>query len=35
VAAKDLARWILESGLDARLSLQIHKVVWGPDVRGV
>jgi 7-carboxy-7-deazaguanine synthase len=35
VAAKDLARWLLESGLDARLSLQIHKVVWGPDVRGV
>jgi 7-carboxy-7-deazaguanine synthase len=35
VEAKDLARWLLESGLDARLSLQIHKVVWGADVRGV
>jgi 7-carboxy-7-deazaguanine synthase len=35
VAARDLARWLLESGLDARLSLQIHKVVWGADVRGV
>jgi 7-carboxy-7-deazaguanine synthase len=35
VSAKDLARWLLDSGLDARLSLQIHKVVWGPDVRGV
>jgi 7-carboxy-7-deazaguanine synthase len=35
VDAKDLARWLLESGLDARLSLQLHKVVWGPDVRGV
>jgi 7-carboxy-7-deazaguanine synthase len=35
VEARDLARWLLESGLDARLSLQIHKVVWGPDVRGV
>jgi 7-carboxy-7-deazaguanine synthase len=35
VDAKDLARWLLESGLDARLSLQIHKVVWGADVRGV
>ena len=35
VEPKDLARWLLESGLDARLSLQIHKVVWGPDVRGV
>jgi 7-carboxy-7-deazaguanine synthase len=35
VDAKDLARWLLESGLDARLSLQIHKVVWGANVRGV
>ena len=35
VAPRDLARWILDSGLDARLSLQIHKVVWGPEARGV
>ena len=35
VEPKDLARWLLESGLDARLSLQIHKVVWGPGARGV
>ena len=35
VEPRDLARWILESGVDARLSLQIHKVVWGPDARGV
>ncbi len=35
VAARDLARWILDSGLDARMSIQIHKVIWGPDVRGV
>ena len=35
VAPRDLARWLLQSGLDARLSLQIHKVVWGPDARGV
>jgi 7-carboxy-7-deazaguanine synthase len=35
VDAKDLARWLLESGLDARLSLQIHKVLWGADARGV
>jgi len=27
--------WLLASGLDARLSLQLHKVLWGPDVRGV
>ena len=35
VEPRELARWILEDGLDARLSLQIHKVIWGPDARGV
>jgi 7-carboxy-7-deazaguanine synthase len=35
VEAKDLARWILESGVAARLNLQIHKIVWGADARGV
>ncbi len=35
VDPKDLARWLLESGLDARLSIQVHKVIWGPDARGV
>jgi 7-carboxy-7-deazaguanine synthase len=31
----DLARWILEDGLEVRLQIQLHKYVWGPDVRGV
>lgn len=35
VEPRDLARWLLESGLQARLSLQLHKVIWGPDARGV
>jgi 7-carboxy-7-deazaguanine synthase len=35
VEPKSLARWLLDSGLDARLSLQIHKVLWGADARGV
>jgi 7-carboxy-7-deazaguanine synthase len=35
VDPRDLARWMLESGLDARLNIQIHKVIWGPDARGV
>jgi 7-carboxy-7-deazaguanine synthase len=35
VDPKDLAGWLLASGLDARLSLQIHKVLWGADARGV
>ena len=35
VDPKDLARWILESGVDARMNLQLHKIVWGADARGV
>jgi 7-carboxy-7-deazaguanine synthase len=35
VDPKELARWLLESGLGARLSLQVHKVIWGADTRGV
>jgi 7-carboxy-7-deazaguanine synthase len=35
VEAKDLVTWLLASGLEARLSLQLHKLVWGPDARGV
>jgi len=35
VSPAELARWLLESGLDARLSLQLHKVIWGHDARGV
>jgi 7-carboxy-7-deazaguanine synthase len=33
--ALDLARWILEDGLPVRLQLQLHKYIWGADVRGV
>jgi 7-carboxy-7-deazaguanine synthase len=35
VEPRSLAAWMLESGLEARLSLQIHKVIWGADTRGV
>ncbi|MGC4115337.1 MAG: radical SAM protein [Myxococcales bacterium] len=35
VEPKDLVGWLLESGLDGRLSLQIHKFIWAPDARGV
>ncbi|MEA2054441.1 MAG: radical SAM protein [Candidatus Thermoplasmatota archaeon] len=27
--AKKLAEWILEDGLNVRLSIQIHKILWG------
>lgn len=30
-----LARWILEDRLDVRLQIQMHKVIWGADKRGV
>ena len=32
---KLLARWILDARLPVRLCLQIHKLIWGPDARGV
>jgi 7-carboxy-7-deazaguanine synthase len=35
VAPRDLAAWLLESGLRARLSLQLHKIIWGAEARGV
>jgi 7-carboxy-7-deazaguanine synthase len=32
---KELSEWILEDRLPVRLQLQIHKHIWGADVRGV
>lgn len=32
---QELANWIVESGLNVRMQLQMHKYVWGPDARGV
>jgi 7-carboxy-7-deazaguanine synthase len=31
----ELAAWILADRLAVRLSLQIHKLLWGPEARGV
>ena len=33
--ARELAAWILEDKLEVRLQLQVHKFIWGADVRGV
>lgn len=30
-----LAEWLLHSGVRARMQLQLHKYIWGPEVRGV
>jgi len=29
----EIARWILEDGLDVRLQLQIHKIIWPDETR--
>jgi 7-carboxy-7-deazaguanine synthase len=31
----DLAGWLLESGLNVRMQLQMHKYIWDPAARGV
>ncbi|MBS1792008.1 MAG: radical SAM protein [Acidobacteria bacterium] len=35
VEFKDLAAWVLHSGVRARMQLQLHKYIWGPDTKGV
>lgn len=32
---KVLAEWVLQDRLPVRVQLQLHKYIWGPDVRGV
>ena len=35
LAPADLAAWILEARVPARLQLQSHKYIWSPEARGV
>jgi|SRR5271165_1730006 len=35
VDPRELAEWMLEDGVSARLGLQIHKFIWEPSMRGV
>jgi 7-carboxy-7-deazaguanine synthase len=35
VSPAELSRWILRDRLPVRLGVQLHKVVWDPDARGV
>lgn len=35
VELKDLASWILEDALPVRLQMQLHKLIWDPNARGV
>ena len=32
---KILAQWILEEKIPVRMQLQLHKIIWPPDTRGV
>ena len=32
---EELARWVLESGLNMRMQLQMHKYIWDPARKGV
>jgi 7-carboxy-7-deazaguanine synthase len=33
--ARNLVQWILQDGLQVRLGLQLHKIVWDPATKGV
>lgn len=35
VSPRQLAEWILDSGLQLRMQLQLHKLIWDPKARGV
>ena len=35
VSPKDLAQWVIDSKLPFRFQLQMHKYIWGAEVRGV
>ena len=35
IEPKTLAQWILQDRLDVQFHLQIHKIVWGENARGV
>ena len=32
---QSLADWVSASGMNVRMQLQLHKYIWGPDVKGV
>jgi len=32
---RELASWMLEDRVTARLQLQLHKIIWDPDQRGI
>jgi 7-carboxy-7-deazaguanine synthase len=35
VDLQEFAGWVLQSGAHARIQLQLHKYIWGPEAKGV
>jgi len=35
LSLEELANWVAKSGLNIRMQLQLHKYIWGPEVKGV
>lgn len=35
VSPLELTTWVLDSGIDARVQIQLHKIIWDPATRGV
>lgn len=35
ISYKRLVKWILNARLDVRFQVQLHKLIWGPDKKGV
>jgi 7-carboxy-7-deazaguanine synthase len=35
IEPRDLVQWVLDDGLDVRVQLQLHKVIWPADTQGV
>lgn len=35
VTPLQLTEWALDTGIDARVQVQLHKIIWHPDTRGV
>jgi len=35
ISSKSVVKWILEDNLSVRFQLQMHKYIWGPNLRGV
>ena len=35
MSIQDLSEWILKDGIKVRLQSQLHKHIWGPEIKGV